>query len=57
MLLARLVICAVALNKMFDIFLCHAITMVLKSLGWFDGDQHLVITELPDGTQVAEQTA
>ncbi|MFT5064494.1 MAG: hypothetical protein ACJAXK_000587 [Yoonia sp.] len=57
MLLAIVVICAVALSKMFDIFLCRAITMVLKSLGWFDGSQHLVITELPDGTQVAEHTA
>jgi hypothetical protein len=57
MLLAVFVICAVAMSDALDTFICGAIATGLKRLGWFDGGQHLVITELPDGTQIAEHVA
>lgn len=56
MLLAVFVICAIAMNDALDTFLCRAIALVLKRLGLFDNSQHLVVTELPDGTQLAEHT-
>jgi hypothetical protein len=57
MLLAVVVICAVAMSNALDTFICGAIAAVLKRLGWFVGGQHLVVTELPDGTQIAEHVA
>lgn len=57
MFFAVFIICAVAMSEAFDRFICHAIAALLKRLGWFDVGQHLVLTELPDGTQMAEHTA
>lgn len=57
MLIAVFVICAVAMSDALDAFVCGVIAAVLKRLGWFDTGQHLVITELPDGTQIAEHVA
>ena len=57
MLLAVLVICAVAMSDALDAFICRAISKVLTRFGWFDDSQHLIITELPDGAQIAEHVA
>jgi hypothetical protein len=57
MLIAVLVICAVAMSDALDSFVCGVIAAALKRLGWFDSGQHLVITELPDGSQIAEHVA
>lgn len=57
MVLAVIVICAVAMSDALDKVLCGVISAVLKRLGWFDGGQHLVVTELPDGTQIAEHVS
>ncbi|MEP6019215.1 MAG: hypothetical protein ABJ251_12145 [Paracoccaceae bacterium] len=57
MLLAVIVICAVAMSDAFDRLVCGVISVALKRVGWFDDGQHLVLMELPDGTQMAEHTA
>lgn len=57
MFLAVFIICVVAMSEAFDRFMCRVIAVLLKRLGWFDVGQHLVLTELPDGTQMAEHTA
>ncbi len=57
MLLAVFVICGVAMSAAVDTLFCRVISAVLTRFGWFDGSQHLIITELPDGAQVAEHVA
>ena len=57
MLLAVIVICALAMSETVDRAICGIIATVLTRYGWFDKGQYLVVTELPDGAQVAEHTA
>jgi hypothetical protein len=57
MLIAVVVICIVAVSDAADTFICRVISVILVRLGWFDESQHLVLTELPDGAQIAEHVA
>ncbi|MEP3296290.1 MAG: hypothetical protein ABJO27_07405 [Pseudoruegeria sp.] len=57
MCLAVGMICAIAMSRRFDRLMCGFIAVILTRLGWFNEEQHRVIAELPNGSQIAEHTA
>lgn len=57
MLLAIMAICAIAASDRLDAAVCFLIEAALNRLGWFETGRHLILTELPNGMQMAEHTA
>ncbi|MEP5759024.1 MAG: hypothetical protein ABJ327_06900 [Litoreibacter sp.] len=57
MFFAILTICTIAMSETFDRIICGFIASAFKWLGWFEAEPHLIIAELPDGSQIAEHTS